>query len=512
MPNPHDNGQPDWRDTIVSIVPNAWETKTTDISLRVAFEKIRNGRWAKPVARIREKYTQALKQAQKAGNADPHAAAKDAIAPLKKELPGITFSGRFKVRVGDQLDAHSGHICADIDKVSPDECSRLIEALKNDPHVQAAFRSPSGWGVKALFSIRQDASKHPQSYLALQRHVEITYHQTIDAPCKEIVRLCFMSSDPAMFIREESAQILEPLESEPEPGFADDDAEQSKAGSESKTETISQLLGSTGVILPSGHTSFSQSAARFFSILAKTGKFFFSGKRVCALANDNGHLSLEVIGDNQFRSAIEDHVRLFCWREEHGHYFLKAGARCSLDQARVLLASSQAGKYLPPVATIHHCPCLIRRPDGNTEVLGKGYHPITGGRLVAGGEMPWQMPLDETRSVLLEPLEEFEFLSLADKSRALAAFISPAIKALGSLDISVPLAVVEANDSQAGKGFFLDLIGAVYRQPAGALLTQRNGGVGSFDESLSQCLIEAMPSSVSITSAGVSTLNSLKPF
>ena len=65
MPNPHDNGQPDWRDTIVSIVPNAWETKTTDISLGVAFEKIRNGRWAKPVARIREKYTQALKQAEK---------------------------------------------------------------------------------------------------------------------------------------------------------------------------------------------------------------------------------------------------------------------------------------------------------------------------------------------------------------------------------------------------------------------------------------------------------------
>ena len=136
-----------------------------------------------------------------------------------------------------------------------------------------------------------------------------------------------------------------------------------------------------------------------------------------------------------------------------------------------------AGEYLPPVATIHHCPCLIRRPDGNTEVLGKGYDPIAGGRFIAGGAMPWQMSLDEARMVLLETLEEFAFLSPADKSRAFAALISPALKALGCLDISFPLIVIEANDSQAGKGFFLDLTGAIYRQPTGALLTQRTGGV-----------------------------------
>ena len=105
--------------------------------------------------------------------------------------------------------------------------------------------------------------------------------------------------------------------------------------------------------------------------------------------------------------------------------------------------------------------------------------------------MPWPMSLEEARATLLEILEEFAFLSPADKSRAFAAIISPAIKSLGSVDISFPLVVIEANESQAGKGFLLDLIGAVYRQPAGTLLTQRAGGVGSFDESLSQRLIEA---------------------
>jgi BT4734-like, N-terminal domain len=491
MPDSHAEGEPRWGDTVVSIVRNAWETKTTDISLCVALEEIRNGRWAKPIARIREKYVEVLRQAEKAGDPDPHAVAKDAVVALKKTLPAVTFSGRFKIREGNGLDTHSGHICADIDKISPEDCLRLIEQFKNDPYIQAAFRSPSGWGLKVILSIQPDASKHNQSYLAVEGHIKRAYNRAIDGQSKELVRLCFMSSDPDMFIREESAQVLEPIEPEPEPGSPNGDAEQTKTTSQWNNERVTQLLGSVGVILPSGHTSFSQSAARLFSVLAKTGKFFFSGKRVCALANDNEHLSLEVIGDYQFRSAIENHARLYSWREEYGQYVLKSGARCSLDQARVLLASSQAHKYLPPVATIHHCPCLIRRPDGNTAVLDKGYHSIAGGRLIAGGAMPWQMSIDEARIVLFEVLEEFAFLSSADKSRAFAAIISPAIKSLGSLDISFPLVVIEANESQAGKGFLLDLIGAVYRQPAGALLTQRTGGVGSFDESLSQRLVEA---------------------
>ena len=154
-----------------SIVPNAWETKTTDISLGAALENIHRGRWAEPVASIRKKYAEALAQAEKDGNSDPHQAAKDAINPLKRKLHGVTFSGRFKVRHGDRLDAHSGYLCADIDKVPPDGCSQIIEALKNDPHVQAAFRSPSGWGVKVVFLILPDASKHASSYLAVERHV-----------------------------------------------------------------------------------------------------------------------------------------------------------------------------------------------------------------------------------------------------------------------------------------------------------------------------------------------------
>jgi hypothetical protein len=52
--------------------------------------------------------------------------------------------------------------------------------------------------------------------------------------------------------------------------------------------------------------------------------------------------------------------------------------------------------------------------------------------------------------------------------------------------------IVEANESQAEKGFLLDLINAIYRESP-SLVTQRTGGVGGFDESLSQALINARP-------------------
>ena len=40
--------------------------------------------------------------------------------------------------------------------MSPEEQPGLIERLKEDPHVQVVFVSPSGWGLKVLVSIQLD--------------------------------------------------------------------------------------------------------------------------------------------------------------------------------------------------------------------------------------------------------------------------------------------------------------------------------------------------------------------
>jgi hypothetical protein len=64
------------------------------------------------------------------------------------------------------------------------------------------------------------------------------------------------------------------------------------------------------------------------------------------------------------------------------------------------------------------------------------------------------MSLEEACKVLLELVSEFDFLEPSDKSRAIAAIISPALKFGELLKKHFPLFLVEANESTAGKGFF----------------------------------------------------------
>jgi hypothetical protein len=146
----------DWRDTIISIVENAKDVNTIDIPIGRVLDYIRDGRWNAPVTKIRKVYADSLERAERNGSLQPHRVAKDAIAGFKKKLPGFTVSGQFKKRAASDLIVHSGIFCVDMDLVSPEERPGLIERLKEDPHVQVVFVSPSGWGLKVLVSIQPD--------------------------------------------------------------------------------------------------------------------------------------------------------------------------------------------------------------------------------------------------------------------------------------------------------------------------------------------------------------------
>ena len=153
--------------------------------------------------------------------------------------------------------------------------------------------------------------------------------------------------------------------------------------------------------------------------------------------------------------------------------------------------ASDAKNILPPIAAVHNCPIITEAKSG-IEVLGKGYHKKCGGRLVAGGVMPEKVGLKQATDCLLGIVDEFEFATPADKSRAIAAILSPALRFGGLLEAHMPLFVVEADASQAGKGFFFELVQGMYSETP-SLVTQRQGGVGGFDESLSQALLYGRP-------------------
>ena len=259
-------------------------------------------------------------------------------------------------------------------------------------------------------------------------------------------------------------------------------------------EQAPQKLPPDHIILPSGPLGIHEAAEKAFQLLTKSQSIFLRGGAVFHLVNDpeDRSLKLEPLSEQAFRSRIERHGKILAWRAAPAGrgYLLKADARCSLDNATAMLASD-AKNILPPITAIHACPVLIES-ESEITFLEKGYHRVHGGRLVIAGAPPQYMRIEEAVALLLDMISEYDFLTPADKSRAIAAIIAPAFKFGELLKNHFPVFVLEADDSQAGKGFFFESGQTIYAEKP-SIVAQRKGGVGGLDESLSQALINGRP-------------------
>lgn len=102
------------------------------------------------------------------------------------------------------------------------------------------------------------------------------------------------------------------------------------------------------------------------------------------------------------------------------------------------------------------------------------------------------MEITTAAAALLGLLKEFGFQSAGDRARAVAALISPGLRTGGFIKGRVPADVAEADQSQSGKTDRQKVVAAVYNEKV-SLVTSRQGGVGSVDESLNQQLIAGRP-------------------
>jgi len=188
------------------------DTSPRDRDVSVVLEAIRTGgkkqKLKGSITQIRNRF-----EAELAITGD-YKEAKLAVDPLKKQqLPAVTWSGTFTQRANDMLIQHSGLLCADFDGLN----SALVDIrdkLTTSPHLFGLFISPSGDGLKAVFRVLADASKHAGSFRAVQSHVRELCGVEIDQSGKDVARLCFMSYDPEIYVNENAIEI-EPL-SEPE--------------------------------------------------------------------------------------------------------------------------------------------------------------------------------------------------------------------------------------------------------------------------------------------------------
>jgi hypothetical protein len=123
----------------ISTVANARATETTDVSVEAVLTAIRTGgkTLKAQITQIRDRFESELAIT----NGDLKAAKRE-VEQLKKDLSGVTWSGRFSYRASDKLLQHSGLFIADFDNLG-DKLPEIRKKLEASPHVFAIFLSPT---------------------------------------------------------------------------------------------------------------------------------------------------------------------------------------------------------------------------------------------------------------------------------------------------------------------------------------------------------------------------------
>ena len=449
----------------VSMFADAFAKLPKETNLAAILEAVRTGRWREPVEAIRRTYALTLTE-----TGDPKKA-KDAIAESKKKLPAFCMSGTAHSRT-EPLD-HSGLLHIDLDGLNS-TLETVREKMKADPHVAFGFVSPSGNGLK--LGLRIDGTRHADSFTAAQDYFQQRYGLEIDPAVKDRLRLCFVSYDPNAWTNSAAEPLSLPA---------------GTAQAQPPCGTASNAAPSI-IVLPSGSVSISECARAIFERIGPSHTIFWRGGALVELVTIGGVTALDIVKPDAFRTRVEKFGNLFAWRMDgKGSATLKP-SKLSADDAKAILAATEAREFLPSIGSVLRCAVLTETPSGDVAILGRGYHPELGGLLIVAGDTPPQVPAAEAAKALRWLLDEFHFQTEGDHSRAVAAFLTPALRMGGFIRGNVPVDVAEADQSQSGKGHRHNMVTALYNEST-YLVTARKGGVGSLDESFAAALIAGRP-------------------
>jgi len=125
----------------------------------------------------------------------------------------LWFNGNFTDTLTTQLSGQVINIAIarfgevidiDIDGLTDnvEQCFHELTAL---PEMYALWRSPSGSGLKGLIRVPDDLihcdSDYKKAFMQIKQHI-LQSGYTIDRSCSDVRRLCFICSDPAIYINE----------------------------------------------------------------------------------------------------------------------------------------------------------------------------------------------------------------------------------------------------------------------------------------------------------------------
>ena len=158
------------------------------VEVQKVLEQIKTERWKKQIDEIRYYVS----------NGDTNM-----VKALKNRLSAFTISATYKgKREEENIESYSGLLHLDYDKL--DNVQELKAKVIDMPYTYAAFISPSGKGLKVLVNSDSSLSTHAFAFNALKVYYDGIVGITSDNSVKDILRLCFVSYDPDLYINEDA--------------------------------------------------------------------------------------------------------------------------------------------------------------------------------------------------------------------------------------------------------------------------------------------------------------------
>ncbi len=241
------------------------------------------------------------------------------------------------------------------------------------------------------------------------------------------------------------------------------------------------------VTIPGGAVTITESATELFRAIAPHRELFYRGGVVVELVTEEGGSTTQVLDAAAAQSRFEKYVR-FVKPVRAPEQMLPSRTNISETIARQYLRSEACRTLLPKLNGILQCALLVER-NGQLHRVTEGYDEATG-FLITGGQPPMALSLEDAVLFLTSLVQDFDFVTPGDRSRAIASLITPALKLGGLIQGPIPVDVAEANASQSGKTYRQKIVAALYNQRL-AVVTKKSGGVGSMEETFNDHLVKA---------------------
>ena len=117
----------------------------------------------------------------------------------KLHLPGVSVAGTFAYLNKPGLLALSGYVIVDVDELAVADAYEIRRSLAGEVSVVLAFVSPSEGGVKIIVAVDPapvDQDHYEAACVFVGAVMQRRLGVKVDAPGRDVPRLCFMSYDP----------------------------------------------------------------------------------------------------------------------------------------------------------------------------------------------------------------------------------------------------------------------------------------------------------------------------